>query len=91
MGIKKTDPSELCPEEISRFVRLDIDPENVLWRRVTDTNDRFLRQVTTGQSPTEKGQSRITGFDISVVSEIMAILALTTDLADMRKRYNPYI
>lgn len=77
----------MTPEEISKFVRLDIDPEKVLWRRVTDTNDRFLRKVTIGQSATEKGQERVTGFDISVVSEIMAILALTSDLADMRKRY----
>ncbi len=49
-----------------RFVRLDIDPSTITWRRVMDTNDRFLRQITVGQSPTEKGMERTTGFDITV-------------------------
>ena len=86
LGIDKTDPNELTEAEISRFVRLDIDPEKVTWRRVTDTNDRYLRAVTVGQGPAEMGITRETGFDITVASEIMAILALTTDLADMRER-----
>lgn len=85
LGIDKTDPDDLTPEEISRFVRLDIDPETITWRRVTDTNDRYLRGVTIGKGPAEKFE-RDTGFDITVASEIMAILALTTDLADMRER-----
>jgi formyltetrahydrofolate synthetase len=51
-----------------------------------DTNDRMLRQITIGQGAEEKGMTRVTGFDISVASEIMAILALTTGLADMRAR-----
>jgi len=51
-----------------------------------DTNDRFLRQITIGQSSTEKGHDRTTRFDITVASEIMAILALTTDLRDMQER-----
>lgn len=51
-----------------------------------DTNDRFLREITVGQSPSEKGKSRKTRFDISVASEIMAILALTTDIKDMIER-----
>lgn len=51
-----------------------------------DVNDRFLRNITIGQAPTEKGMTRETGFDIAVASEIMAVLALTTDLADMRTR-----
>jgi len=86
LGIDKTDPNELTTEEIHKFVRLDIDPDSITWRRVTDTNDRYLRAITVGQSPTEKGITRETGFDITVASEIMAILALTTDLQDMRKR-----
>lgn len=53
---------------------------------VIDTNDRYLRQITIGQSPTEKGITRTAQFDITVASEIMAILALTTDLKDMRER-----
>ena len=51
-----------------------------------DTNDRFLREITTGQGPDEKGHTRSTGFDIAVASEIMAVLALSTSLADMRER-----
>lgn len=86
LGIDKTDPNDLTEEEISRFVRLDIDPDTITWRRVVDINDRYLRGITVGQGPAEKGRTRETGFDITVASEIMAILALTTDLADMRER-----
>src|ERR1700686_3221488 len=86
LGIDKTNPSDLTPQEQSRFARLDIDPESITWRRVLDTNDRMLRQITIGQGPEEKGLTRSTGFDIAVASEIMAILALTTDLFDMRER-----
>jgi formyltetrahydrofolate synthetase len=86
LGISKTDPNELTPDERARFARLDIDPASVTWRRGIDTNDRMLRQITIGQGPEEKGFNRVTGFDIAVASEIMAILALTTDLADMRER-----
>jgi formyltetrahydrofolate synthetase len=86
LGIHKTDPNELTPEERSRFARLDIDPDSITWRRVLDTNDRMLRQITIGQGPEEKGFTRVTGFDMAVASEIMAILALAIDLADMRDR-----
>jgi formyltetrahydrofolate synthetase len=86
LGIDKTDPDDLTPQERSRLVRLDLDPETITWRRVMDTNDRFLRDITVGQGPEEKGYTRKTGFDITVASEIMAILALTTGLADMRER-----
>jgi methylenetetrahydrofolate dehydrogenase (NADP+)/methenyltetrahydrofolate cyclohydrolase/formyltetrahydrofolate synthetase len=86
LGINKTDPNELTPEERKRFARLDIDPVNITFRRVVDTNDRFLRTITIGQGPDEAGNERQTGFDITVASEIMAILALTKDLADMRDR-----
>ncbi|EED12374.1 C1 tetrahydrofolate synthase, putative [Talaromyces stipitatus ATCC 10500] len=86
LGITKTDPNELTEDEIHRFARLDIDPDTITWRRVLDVNDRHLRGVTIGQAPTEKGLSRQTGFDISVASECMAILALCNDLADMRER-----
>jgi methylenetetrahydrofolate dehydrogenase (NADP+) / methenyltetrahydrofolate cyclohydrolase / formyltetrahydrofolate synthetase len=86
LGIEKTNPADLTPEERSRLVRLDFDPQTITWRRVVDTNDRFLRGITVGQGPEEKGFTRETGFDITVASELMAILALTADLADMRKR-----
>ncbi|KAI5066927.1 hypothetical protein GOP47_0017455 [Adiantum capillus-veneris] len=86
LGIEKTDPGELTPAEVKRFARLDIDPAQITWKRVMDVNDRFLRKITVGQGPEEKGMVRETGFDISVASEIMAVLALTTSLADMRDR-----
>ncbi|KAI4120019.1 MAG: hypothetical protein LQ345_000278 [Seirophora villosa] len=86
LGITKSTPDDLNEEEIHRFARLDIDPETITWRRVLDVNDRHLRGITIGTAPTEKGLSRETGFDISVASECMAILALSNDLADMRER-----
>lgn len=86
LGITTTNPDDLTPEQRSRFVRLDIDPATITWRRVMDVNDRFLRAITVGQGPEEKGRTRETGFDITVASEIMAILALTTDITDMRAR-----
>jgi formyltetrahydrofolate synthetase len=85
LGIDKTDPNELTLEEKKRFARLDIDPKTLTWRRVVDTNDRFLREIEIGLGPEEQ-MPRHTGYDITVASEIMAILALTSDLADMRKR-----
>lgn len=86
LGIDKTDPDALTEDEIANFVRLDIDPDTITWRRVVDCNDRFLRGVTIGEAPTEKGMIRHTGFDISVASECMAILALANSLEDMRER-----
>ncbi len=86
LGITKTNPNELTPEERRRFSRLDIDPDTITWRRVVDTNDRFLREIEVGLGTEEKGRTRRTGFDITVASEIMAILALTADLGDMRER-----
>ena len=86
LRIDKTNPNDLTPEERSSFARLDIDPDTITWRRGLDTNDRMLRQITIGQGPEEKGFTRVTGFDIAVASEIMAVLALTTDLKDMRDR-----
>ncbi|KAI8367468.1 formate--tetrahydrofolate ligase-domain-containing protein [Radiomyces spectabilis] len=86
LGISKTNPNDLTEEEVRRFARLDIDPTTITWQRVLDTNDRFLRSITVGQATTEKGQERQTGFDITVASEVMAVLALATDLQDMRQR-----
>ncbi|XP_035598621.1 C-1-tetrahydrofolate synthase, cytoplasmic isoform X2 [Oncorhynchus keta] len=86
LGIEKTDPTTLTEEEITRFARLDMDPDSITWHRVIDTNDRFLRKITIGQSPTEKGHTREAQFSITVASEIMAVLALTSSLKDMRQR-----
>ncbi|XP_020842262.1 monofunctional C1-tetrahydrofolate synthase, mitochondrial isoform X2 [Phascolarctos cinereus] len=86
LGINKTDPSTLTEEEMTRFARLDIDPSTITWQRVLDTNDRFLRKITIGQAKTEKGFFRQAQFDIAVASEIMAVLALTDGLEDMKNR-----
>ena len=86
LGIDKTDPNDLTEEEISKFARLDIDPDTITWKRVVDCNDRFLRGITIGQGSNEKGMTRETGFDITVASECMAILALSNSLEDMRER-----
>jgi formyltetrahydrofolate synthetase len=86
LGITKTNPNDLSPEERRKLCRLDIDPTTVTWKRVMDTSDRFLRGITVGHGPEETGHERDTGFDITVASEIMAVLALTTSLKDMRER-----
>lgn len=91
LGIDKTDPDALTEEEIKRFVRLDIDPSTITWNRVIDTNDRFLRKITIGLSPTEKGFSRDTQFDIAVASELMAILALTENMNDLKNRLSKIV
>ncbi|MHB8819199.1 MAG: formate--tetrahydrofolate ligase, partial [Bellilinea sp.] len=91
LGITYDDPEEMTPEERVRFCRLDIDPDSVTFRRVVDTSDRMLRKITIGQGPDENGFTRETGYDITVASEIMAILALTTSLADMRKRFGEMV
>ncbi len=87
LGINKTDPNELTPEERTRFARLDIDPATITWRRVIDINDRMLREVEVGLGPDEKGFEHRSGYDITVASEIMAVLALTTGIEDMRERF----
>eukprot|EP01117_Protostelium_nocturnum_P004752 TRINITY_DN1725_c0_g1_i1.p1 TRINITY_DN1725_c0_g1~~TRINITY_DN1725_c0_g1_i1.p1 ORF type:complete len:671 (-),score=273.56 TRINITY_DN1725_c0_g1_i1:77-2089(-) len=86
LGIEKTNPNDLTPEERSKFARLDLDPSTLTWNRVVDTCDRFLRKITVGEGSEEKGHTRSTNFDITVASEVMAILALTTDMKDMRER-----
>lgn len=86
LGIDKDDPDDLTPVEQCHFARLKINPGTITWRRVLDTNDRFLRSITIGQGSEEKGMARETGFDMAVASELMAILALANDLRDMRER-----
>jgi formate--tetrahydrofolate ligase len=66
---------------------LNIDPYSITWRRVVDTNDRALRSIIVGMGGKWEGELRQTGFDIAVASEVMAILALTTSLKDMRERF----
>ena len=66
--------------------RLAIDPYAITWQRVLDVNDRALRAIMIGMGDKADGRPRQTGFDIAVASEVMAILALTTSLKDMRQR-----
>ena len=63
-----------------------LDPSGITWRRVTDVEDRALRSIVTGIGGTGNRPVRDTGFDIVTASEIMAVLALTSDLADLRTR-----
>jgi len=65
---------------------LKIDPHSILWRRVVDVSDRSLREIVIGLGPKANGFPRQSGFDIAVASEVMAILALSTSLEDLRKR-----
>jgi formate--tetrahydrofolate ligase len=65
---------------------LHIDPYTISWRRVVDMNDNFLRNIVGGMGTKNDGRPRQTGFDIAVASEVMAILALTSGLQDIRKR-----
>ncbi|MFH1825262.1 MAG: formate--tetrahydrofolate ligase [Candidatus Firestonebacteria bacterium] len=66
--------------------KFNIDMNNISWRRVVDVSDRALRNIIIGLGGKDEGVPRQTGFDISVASEVMAILALTTSLKDIRKR-----
>lgn len=91
ININKSDPNILTKDEIECFSRLNIDPDTITWNRVIDTNDRFLRGITIGQSPTENGQIRKTQFDITVASELMAIMALSNDINDMNNRIEKII
>ena len=63
-----------------------LDPLSITWPRVLDVSDRALRKVVIGLGGSENGIPRETGFDIAVASEVMAILALTTSLKDLRER-----
>jgi methylenetetrahydrofolate dehydrogenase (NADP+) / methenyltetrahydrofolate cyclohydrolase / formyltetrahydrofolate synthetase len=86
LGFSVDDPDQLTPEQKRALFRLEIDPASLTWNRVIDVNDRMLRKIQIGLGDEEIGNERFTGYDITVASEIMAILALTTSLADMRER-----
>ncbi|HMR66698.1 MAG TPA: formate--tetrahydrofolate ligase, partial [Anaerolineae bacterium] len=80
--------SRMTDEQLAkaRLKRLNIDPFRVNWRRVVDMNDRALRRIVVGLGGSGDGVPRESGYDITVASELMAILALTTGLRDMRQR-----
>jgi formate--tetrahydrofolate ligase len=66
--------------------KLGLDVNDITWRRVLDVNDRALRNIVIGLGPRADGVTRQTGFDITAASEVMATLALTSSLADLRQR-----
>jgi len=86
LGIKSEKPSDLSDEDKERMFRLNIDPYSIQWRRVVDVSDAALRNIIGGLGPRNDGPTRQTGYDITVASEIMAALALCSDLADLRER-----
>jgi formyltetrahydrofolate synthetase len=76
---------------ITKGNKLNINPDTIITRRVVDISDRALRQIKTGLGGEENGIPRDTGFDITVASEVMAILALSRDLFDLRSRVGKII
>ncbi|MGV3009820.1 formate--tetrahydrofolate ligase [Streptococcus thoraltensis] len=78
--------SALLDNHLQQGNDLQIDQRRVIWKRVVDLNDRALRQVIVGLGSPVNGIPREDGFDITVASEIMAILCLATDLKDLKKR-----
>ncbi|MEZ9512090.1 formate--tetrahydrofolate ligase [Vibrio breoganii] len=76
-------------EARSGLTALRIDPQSIVWKRVIDHNDRALRKINVGlndEGKTINGYEREDGFDISAASELMAVLALASDLQDLRRR-----
>lgn len=78
--------SAMLDNHLHKGNRLGIDPHRITWRRVLDVNDRDLRNIVTGLGGRQDGSPRQTGFDITAASEVMAVLALSTSLHDMRQR-----
>lgn len=76
----------LIDNYVMRGNELNLDPRRIIWKRVEDVNDRALRNVITGLGGIMQGVPRQTGFDITAASELMAILCLSTDLMDLKKR-----
>lgn len=83
--------SAIIDNSIYHGNELNIDPNKITWKRVLDLNDRALRMITVGLSDKPKSKERNTGFDISVASEIMAILCLSNDLMDLKERVSNII
>ncbi len=78
--------SALLDNHLQQGNVLGIDPRRILWKRVLDMNDRALRNIVVGLGGKPNGVPREDGFDITVASEIMAILCLSTSLADLKER-----
>jgi formate--tetrahydrofolate ligase len=78
--------SAMVDNHLHQGNELGLDIDNITWRRVLDVNDRSLRNIIVGLGTKEDGVVRQTGFDITAASEVMAILALSTSMEDMRAR-----
>lgn len=83
--------SALIDNHMQQGNELNIDPRRILWKRVLDINDRALRHVVIGMGGPTSGVVREDGFDITVASELMAILTLSTDLQDLKTRINKIV
>ena len=86
IGIANNLMSALIDNHIQQGNLLDIDVRNIPWKRVVDMNDRQLRHIVCGLGGKASGVPREDGFDIVVASEVMAVLCLSADLADMKAR-----
>jgi formate--tetrahydrofolate ligase len=76
----------MIDNHLFRRTEVNLDPHRITWRRVLDINDRALRNIVVGMGTRLDGVPRETGFDITAASEVMAVLALSTSLQDMRDR-----
>lgn len=81
----------LVDNHLNHGNELGFDVRRPMWRRVVDMNDRALRNITIGKGGLAGGIPRETGYDITVASEIMAILCLSTSLQDMKERFSKII
>lgn len=86
IGVAHALLSAMIDNHINHGNELGIDPRRIQWKRVVDMNDRALRKITVGQGGPANGYLREDGFDIVVASEIMAILCLATNRADLKER-----
>lgn len=83
--------SAMLDNHIQQGNNLNIDPRRIVWKRVVDMNDRELRNIVVGLGGKAHGVPRQDGFDITVASEVMAILCLATDLHDLKERLSKII
>ena len=86
IGVANNLMSALIDNHIQQGNALDIDTRRIVWKRVVDMNDRQLRHITCGLGGKANGVPREDGFDITVASEIMAVLCLASGLADLKAR-----
>ena len=86
IGIANNLMSALIDNHIQQGNALNIDTRKVVWKRVVDMNDRQLRHIVCGLGGKASGVPREDGFDITVASEVMAVLCLASDLADLKSR-----